>query len=147
MGNTIGDIRARFEMALNERATTIEGILFPSMEKLLGSGRINSKGGGKDLRFDLGGDDKKSIKKIDSAFKRLKQDVSIEAVAAGDYASGANSGKFTTFIVTFNTNSKISSLLNSSYLLSFTSKIGPKQCSPILNFFISFAFIYFFNAC
>lgn len=110
MGQTLGDIRARFQMALNERATTIEGILFPSMEKLLGSGRINSKGGGKDLRFDLGGDDKKSIKKIDSAFKRLKQDVSIEAVAAGDYASGANSGKFTTFIVTFNTNSKISSL-------------------------------------
>lgn len=104
------DIRTLFEMALNERATTIEGILFPSMEKLLGSGRINSKGGGKDLRFDLGGDDKKSTKKIDGAFKKLKQDVNIEAVAAGDYASGANSGKFTTFIVTFNTNSKISSL-------------------------------------
>ena len=29
--NTYGDIRTRFEVALNERATTIEGIIFPSL--------------------------------------------------------------------------------------------------------------------
>lgn len=108
--NTYGDIRTRFEIALNERATTIEGIIFPSLQKMLGDGRINNKSGGKDLRFDLGGEDKKSIKKISNAFKKLKQDVKIEAVAAGDYANGSNSGKFTTFLVTFNKGSKISSL-------------------------------------
>ena len=106
----MGDIRTLFEMALNERATTIEGIIFPSIQKILGDGRINNKNGGKDLRFDLGGEDKQSIKKISNAFKKLKQDVSIEAAAAGDYANGANSGKFTTFIVTFNKDSKLSSL-------------------------------------
>jgi len=104
------DVRVLFEMALNERATTIEGVIFPSMQKLLGAGRINSKGGGKDLRFDLGGEDKQSIKKISNAFRKLKQDTKIEAIAAGDYANGANSGKFTTFIVTFTKDSKISSL-------------------------------------
>ena len=106
----MGDIRALFEMALNERATTIEGVIFPSIQKILGDGRINSKNGGKDLRFDLGGEDKQSIKKISNAFKKLKQDVSIEVAAAGDYANGANSGKFTTFIVKFNKDSKLSSL-------------------------------------
>ena len=106
----MGDIRTLFEMALNERATTIEGVIFPSIQKILGAGRINSKNGGKDLRFDLGGEDKQSIKKISNAFRKLKQDVSIEAVAAGDYTNGANSGKFTTFLVTFNKDSKLSSL-------------------------------------
>ena len=78
----MGDIRTLFEMALNERATTVEGIIFPSIQKILGDGRINNKNGGKDLRFDLGGEDKQSIKKISNAFKKLKQDVSIEAAAA-----------------------------------------------------------------
>ena len=87
---TSGDIRTLFEMAMNENARTIEGAILPPLQKLLGTGRINSKGGGKDLRFDLGGEDKKSIKKISSAFSKLKQSsIKIEAVAAGEYKDAA----------------------------------------------------------
>ena len=108
---TSGDIRTLFEMAMNENARTIEGAILPPLQKLLGTGRINSKGGGKDLRFDLGGEDKKSIKKISSAFSKLKQSsIKIEAVAAGEYKDGSNSGKFTTFLITFTKDSKISSI-------------------------------------
>tara|TARA_B110000208_G_scaffold86901_1_gene109996 strand:+ start:72 stop:1523 length:1452 start_codon:yes stop_codon:yes gene_type:complete len=108
---TSGDIRTLFEMAMNENARTIEGAILPPLQKLLGTGRINSKGGGKDLRFDLGGEDKKSIKKISSAFSKLNQSsIKIEAVAAGEYKDGSNSGKFTTFLITFTKDSKISSI-------------------------------------
>ena len=42
MAQTYGDIRARFQLAmdltLNEAARTIEGTVLPAMEKILGSG-------------------------------------------------------------------------------------------------------------
>lgn len=110
MGHTIGDIRARFAAAMynkmelneNERARTIEGAILPSLEKSLGSGRIHHKSGNKDLRFDLGGDEKSAIKKIEGALKKLKlNQIKIDVAGVGDYTNGSNSGKFITYIVTF----------------------------------------------
>lgn len=102
---TYGDIRTRFEIGLNsinEAATTIEGVILPALSKKLGKGRVNNKSGNKDVRFDLGGDEKKAPKQIEKALKFLKiKDVSIDVVGPGDYANGGNSGKFFTYIVTF----------------------------------------------
>ena len=106
MAQTYGDIRARFQLAmdlaLNEAARTIEGTVLPAMQKILGSGRINTKNGGKDLRFDLGGDSKNSLKLITDALNKIgATKFDIVTAGPGEYANGSNSGKFTTFIVTF----------------------------------------------
>ena len=105
MAQTYGDIRARFQLAmdlLNESARTIEGTVLPAMEKILGSGRINTKNGGKDLRFDLGGDSKNALKLISDALNKVgATNFDITTAAPGEYSNGSNSGKFTTFIVTF----------------------------------------------
>lgn len=106
MAQTYGDIRARFQLAmdltLNEAARTIEGTVLPAMEKILGSGRINTKNGGKDLRFDLGGDSKKALQLISDALNKVgATNFDIITAGPGEYSNGANSGKFTTFIVTF----------------------------------------------
>jgi hypothetical protein len=106
MARTYGDIRARFQLAmdrsLNEAARSIEGTLLPAMQKILGNGRINVKGGGKDLRFDLGGDSKAALKAITNALNKVgASKFDIVTAGPGEYANGANSGKFTTFIVTF----------------------------------------------
>ena len=109
--NTIGDIRARFENALNENARTIEGTILPPLEKILGAGRINSKNGGKDLRFDLGGVEQKTTKSISSALNAIGlNQFNISVIGAGDYGNGANSGKFTTYLVLFTKDSTISSI-------------------------------------
>jgi len=128
MGHTINDIRARFEMVLNENARTIEGAILPSLQKILGSGRINNKHGNKDLRFDLGGDEKSAIKKIEGALKKLKlNQVKIDIVGAGDYANGSNSGKFITYIVTFLEDSKLKSLsIKSGDLIKIVDNNPPK---------------------
>ena len=106
MAQTYGDIRARFQLAmdisLNEAARSIEGTVLPAMQKILGSGRINTKNGGKDLRFDLGGDSKAALKSITDALNKVgATKFDIVTAGPGEYANGANSGKFTTFIVTF----------------------------------------------
>ena len=106
MAQTYGDIRARFQLAmdltLNEAARTIEGTVLPAMEKILGSGRINTKNGGKDLRFDLGGDSKKALQLISDALNKVgATNFDIITAGPGEYSNGSNSGKFTTFIVTF----------------------------------------------
>jgi hypothetical protein len=102
MGQTYGDIRARFQLALNEAARSIEGTVLPAMQKLLGPGRINTKNGGKDLRFDLGGDSKSALKSISDALNKLgASKFDIVTAGPGEYSNGSNSGKFTTFIVTF----------------------------------------------
>jgi len=101
--STVGDIRAKFEaaMQLNENATTIEGILLAPLEKKLGKGRVNSKSGNKDMRFDLGGEEKTTIKSIQGALNSVEiQNANITTVAPGDYANGGNSGKFYTYIIT-----------------------------------------------
>lgn len=104
--STYGDIRARFEMemmSLNEAATTIEGAILPSLSKKLGKGRVNNKSGNKDLRFDLGGDEKSAVKQIEKALKSLKiKDITISIAGPGDYLNGGNSGKFFTYIVAIN---------------------------------------------
>ena len=106
MGQTYGDIRARFQLAmdlaLNESARSIEGTVLPAMQKILGHGRINTKNGGKDLRFDLGGDSKAALSAITSALNKVgATKFDIVTAGPGEYANGSNSGKFTTFIVTF----------------------------------------------
>lgn len=109
--STFNDIRTKFENALNEKARTIEGSIFPSLQKILGNGRINSKSAGKDLRFDLGGDEKKSMDAITKALNKIGiKSLDIESVAPGDYTNGSNSGKFTTYLVTFTDDVKLSSL-------------------------------------
>lgn len=106
--STYNDIRVRFQVAMNEAATTLEGVLLPMMSKLLGNGRVNSKSGNKDLRFDLGGDPKKSTQQIEKALQRVKlSDFEINAVAPADYKEGSNSGKFYTYVVTFKKEQKI----------------------------------------
>ena len=110
---TVGDFRAKFEaaMQLNENATTIEGILLAPLEKKLGKGRVNSKSGNKDLRFDLGGEEKSTIKSIQNALNTLGiSDINITTVAPGDYANGGNSGKFYTYIVTLSSDITIGRL-------------------------------------
>lgn len=108
---TIGDIRARFDLLLNENARTIEGMILPSLEKILGKGRVNAKNGGKDLRFDLGGDEKKSREAIINALNKIGlKSFDITTAGPGDYSNGGNSGKFTTYIVTFTENTKMASL-------------------------------------
>ena len=110
MSNT-GDFKARFEILLNENARTVEGLIFPSLEKILGKGRINNKNGGKDLRFDLGGDEKKSITMISNALNKIGLKLfDIVTAGPGDYANGGNSGKFTTYIITFTSDVTMSSL-------------------------------------
>lgn len=106
MAQTYGDIRARFQLAmdlaLNEAARSIEGTVLPAMQKILGHGRINTKNGGKDLRFDLGGDSKVALTLITNALNKVgATKFDIVTAGPGEYASGANSGKFTTFIITF----------------------------------------------
>jgi hypothetical protein len=136
--STFNDIRTRFEVLLKENARTIEGLVLPSLEKILGKGRINTKNGGKDLRFDLGGDEKKSIAMIMDALNKIGlSSVEIKAVGPGDYANGGNSGKFTTYIVTFTTDSKISSLkISKGDIIKFVDNKPPmgsiksKELSP-----------------
>ena len=102
MAQTYGDIRAKFQLALNEAARSIEGTVLPAMQKLLGHGRINTKNGGKDLRFDLGGDSKVALTAISNALNKVgATKFDIVTAGPGEYSNGANSGKFTTFIVTF----------------------------------------------
>ena len=126
--NTIGDIRTRFEAAMNENARTIEGAILPSLKKILGSGRINNKSGNKDIRFDLGGDEKSTIKKIEGALRKLKLDqIKIDVAGAGDYASGSNSGKFSTYIITFLQDSKLSTLdIKSGDIIKIVDNNPPK---------------------
>jgi hypothetical protein len=107
--STYNDIRVRFQMALNEAATTIEGNLLPELDKILKmKGRINSKGGNKDLRYDLGGDTSKASQTISDALKSVGlSDFNVEAIEPSDYKAGSNSGKFYTFVVTFNKAQKV----------------------------------------
>ena len=102
--STYNDIRVRFEVALNEASSrTIEGNLLPLLNKIFGEGRVNSKNGRKDLRYDLGGDVKKSIESIEGALKKVGLDFfEVTSAAPGQYKDGGNSGKFYTYIVTFN---------------------------------------------
>lgn len=125
---TFNDIRTRFEVALNENARTIEGAILPSLQKILGPGRINNKSGNKDLRFDLGGDEKSSLKKIEGALGKLKlNQIKIDVVGAGDYANGSNSGKFSTYIVTFLQDSKLKSLsIKSGDVIKIVDNNPPK---------------------
>lgn len=101
---TLGDIRTRFEVALNEASSrTIEGNLLPLLDKILGGGRINSKNGRKDLRYDLGGDTNKSTQSVKDALEKIGlADFEITTAGPGQYKDGGNSGKFYTYIVTFN---------------------------------------------
>jgi hypothetical protein len=135
---TIGDVRARFDLLLNENARTIEGMILPSLEKILGRGRINTKGGGKDLRFDLGGDEKKSKEAIVNALDKIGlKSIEITTAGPGDYSNGGNSGKFTTYIITFTENTKMSSLkISKGDVVKFVDNkppmgsIKPKELSP-----------------
>jgi len=126
--NTLGDIRARFENALNENARTIEGTILPPLEKILGAGRINSKNGGKDLRFDLGGVEQKTTKSISSALNAIGlNSFNISVIGAGDYGNGANSGKFTTYLVLFTKDSTISSInIKKGETIKFVDNNPPK---------------------
>jgi hypothetical protein len=125
---TFNDIRTRFELAVNENARTIEGAILPSLQKILGAGRINNKSGNKDIRFDLGGDEKSTLKKIEGAFGKLKlNQIKIDAVGAGDYVNGSNSGKFSTYIVTFLQDSKLKSLnIKSGDVIKIVDNNPPK---------------------
>lgn len=134
----MNDIRIRFEALLNENARTIEGLIFPSLEKILGKGRINTKSGGKDLRFDLGGDEKKSSSLISNALNTIGlKSFNITIVGPGDYSNGGNSGKFSTYIVTFTENSKMASLkISKGDIVKFVDNKPPmgsiksKELSP-----------------
>jgi hypothetical protein len=97
---TIGDFKARFDIAMNENSRTIEGQILDPLSRILGKGRINSKNGNKDIRFDLGGDTKTATNKIEKALNTLKISNSIQLAMPGDYSNGANSGKFYTYTVT-----------------------------------------------
>lgn len=126
--STVGDFRAKFEILLNENARTVEGLILPSLEKILGKGRINTKNGGKDLRFDLGGDEKKSIVIISNALNKIGlKSFDIVTASPGDYANGGNSGKFTTYIITFTENVKMSSLkISKGDVIKFVDNKPPK---------------------
>ena len=108
--STYRDIRTQFQIALtkqynaiNENNKTIEGALLNSLAKILGDGRINNKHGNKDIRFDLGGNERRARRNIEKAFKKLKiKDINIEVAAPQDYMQGASSGKFFTYIITIN---------------------------------------------
>jgi hypothetical protein len=86
---------------INEAANTIESAIFPSLEKYLGRGRVNSKNGKKDIRFDLGGIEILAIKSIKQSLHAVGiNNVIISIIAPADYKNGSNSGKFFTHVIT-----------------------------------------------
>lgn len=105
MAITPGDIRARFEMALNKAineskqadASKLIDLIRPALDKAGYDGKSESGRRPKHLRYMLGKTVSDTLDNINSILKKELNNYSIETIEPGNYGAGSYSGKYYTY--------------------------------------------------
>lgn len=119
MANTYGDIRAKFQLALDKKNGIIVESKDDSASNLINyfrvvfdknglDGKIESGRRPKHLRYMFGKTTQESIDNINSILKKELNNYTVDAISPGDYKSGSYSGKYYTYKIKLEDAVKIS---------------------------------------